>query len=380
MNILFICGSLEYGKDGVGDYVRLLSAQLLTEGHKATVIALNDGYISSPVKEVQISKEIKICCYRIPSKESALVRLDLAKSFIKKINPEWISLQYVGFSYHKYGTSMSLFLLKNLIGNRKLHMMLHELWCGMSKNAGFKEKVMGKAQNIHLRALIKILNPQSIFTSIEPYAKELRNLKIESITVPIFSNIDIKEQGTEEDYLAIISKLGLTAYLKKPDDFLILGFFGTVYYRSGLKDLLETVIRATDKLNKKLLIISVGNNRTTVLEKLAEQPSVQVPIIKSGALEAGMVNRMIKLFDLGVLTTKANCLNKSGTGIALMDRDIPILISSEDKTYSELDKEIKEGMVYQINGIEDVLNAITITKSVAKNNRLNNSARSYINL
>ena len=29
MNLLFICGSLEPGKDGVGDYIRRLSSELL---------------------------------------------------------------------------------------------------------------------------------------------------------------------------------------------------------------------------------------------------------------------------------------------------------------------------------------------------------------
>lgn len=379
MNIVFICGSLEFGKDGVGDYVRLLSAQILKEGHQATVIALNDNYVTESFKEEQISKGEKISCYRIASKTSDYRKLKLVKSFIKNIDPEWISLQYVGFSYHRYGIAINLFFLRIIIGKRKLHIMFHELWCGMSKRAKLKEKIMGRAQYFHLRILNYFLSPERIFTSIKPYAKELDSIKIQSQIVPIFSNIDLDEQGNEEDYLDTILKSGLSSYLKKRNDYLILGFFGSIYNRSGLKDLIDTTIKTADNLKKKILILSIGNNRSNVLEEILGG-SKMVSIVKTGPLNVGMINRMLMLVDLGILTTKADCLNKSGTGIALMDRNIPVLISSKDKTFFKLDKEIIEGAVYQINGVEDVLKAINRKKSSAVNNRLLESANSYINL
>ena len=45
MKIIFLCGSLEPGRDGVGDYVLLLSGELVRQGHQASIIALNDVYL-----------------------------------------------------------------------------------------------------------------------------------------------------------------------------------------------------------------------------------------------------------------------------------------------------------------------------------------------
>ena len=38
MKITFICGSLNPGQDGVGDYTRRLAAQLALDGHECQLI------------------------------------------------------------------------------------------------------------------------------------------------------------------------------------------------------------------------------------------------------------------------------------------------------------------------------------------------------
>ena len=53
MKIVFICGSAQPGKDGVGDYVRLLALSLLKMGHQAAIVAYNDKFVSAPETVVQ---------------------------------------------------------------------------------------------------------------------------------------------------------------------------------------------------------------------------------------------------------------------------------------------------------------------------------------
>jgi hypothetical protein len=47
LKILFLCGSLEPGRDGVGDCVKNVAGELRIQGHQAAAIALNDGFINS---------------------------------------------------------------------------------------------------------------------------------------------------------------------------------------------------------------------------------------------------------------------------------------------------------------------------------------------
>jgi hypothetical protein len=42
MKIVFVCGSVEIGRDGVGDYTRQLGLELLNQGHEVRIIGIND--------------------------------------------------------------------------------------------------------------------------------------------------------------------------------------------------------------------------------------------------------------------------------------------------------------------------------------------------
>lgn len=42
MKFLFICGSLEPGKNGVGDYTRRLAGECIRMGHDAMILALDE--------------------------------------------------------------------------------------------------------------------------------------------------------------------------------------------------------------------------------------------------------------------------------------------------------------------------------------------------
>lgn len=46
MKLLFLCTSLEPGRDGVGDYVRLLAEACIEAGHECRLLALNDEHLA----------------------------------------------------------------------------------------------------------------------------------------------------------------------------------------------------------------------------------------------------------------------------------------------------------------------------------------------
>ena len=44
MRLVFLCASLEPGRDGVGDYTRRLAAELAARGHDVACVAMNDRH------------------------------------------------------------------------------------------------------------------------------------------------------------------------------------------------------------------------------------------------------------------------------------------------------------------------------------------------
>ena len=68
MKICFICGSLEPGKDGVGDYSRRLAGELIRLGHQASIISINDSFVASIDEVFQMDEDTCISCLRIPAR------------------------------------------------------------------------------------------------------------------------------------------------------------------------------------------------------------------------------------------------------------------------------------------------------------------------
>ena len=103
MTIIFLCGSLEPGSDGVGDYIRKLSAALLKMGHMVAAIALNDRQIRLLEEGHQAEDNLQIPVLRIPSLLPHAEKFRLASGFIEKWKPDWLSLQFVPYAFHEKG-------------------------------------------------------------------------------------------------------------------------------------------------------------------------------------------------------------------------------------------------------------------------------------
>jgi hypothetical protein len=65
MNIVFICGCLEPGVDGVGDYSRRLAGELIRMGNKVQLISLNDYHIDTRTTELQEADGTSVQAHRL---------------------------------------------------------------------------------------------------------------------------------------------------------------------------------------------------------------------------------------------------------------------------------------------------------------------------
>ena len=129
MKIMFVCGCLEPGRDGVGDYIYRLSLELTHRSHQVKAIALNDHYIDQEFSGNQSATNSVLIINRLPSIWPATKRFDRAKDLVEIFDPEWISLQFVPFSFQRRGLIFNLASQLNLLATkRRLHIMFHELW------------------------------------------------------------------------------------------------------------------------------------------------------------------------------------------------------------------------------------------------------------
>ena len=375
MKIVFICSSLEPGRDGVGDYVRRLACEMIANDHRVIAIALHDSFLTDIKNEVQEFSGIKLPVLRIPAKQSTAYRYGYLQTRLKFFKPNFISLQYVGFGFHKYGLPVAILLnLRKAIGNVKLHIMLHELWCGMAANAGYKEKALGLSQKVFLKLLIANLKPHAIFTSIEPYRLYLKQIGVTATVIPIFGNIPIADTGSEKDWQKLVESANLSPVIQCPNNWLILGFFGTTYNCEGLDTMIKFVNEAAKLAGLKLGILAIGNSRGQDVAELAKTLDNTI-YRETGPLSAGILNRVLQLINIGVVTSPVDGINKSGSAIAWMERGIPVIISAADKTYHE-DEMIRLG-IYQASSAGAILNAYRAKGKIEPQSNLKKVAMAY---
>jgi hypothetical protein len=157
MKILFICGSAEPGKDGVGDYTRRLCGEIIRLNHDVQILSLCDNQVTSFKSENQLIEEFKILVHRIPAGFNNS-RFAMSQEIINKFKPDWISLQYVPYSFNPKGLPLWLpSFLNAFTGKHQLHIMFHELWIGMDSRSSLKSKIIGfllKQDCINLKSLL----------------------------------------------------------------------------------------------------------------------------------------------------------------------------------------------------------------------------------
>jgi hypothetical protein len=314
MKILFICGSLQPGCDGVGDYTRRLTAELIRDGHECSIIALNDRMIGEIIVTNQESEGIQIAVFRLPAKMPAKERFRQAGKFIEAFNPEWLSLQYVPFSFHPKGLPFGLGLAINkLIKGRKLHIMFHELWVGMDTEVSIKFNVWGKVQKAMIGSFVKNVKPSSIHTHTKLYQWQLNKLGVNTTLLPLFSNIKVF------DFNLKINNSNLLRFV----------LFGNIHSGAPVESFGNRLSEYSKRSGIGIEIIFIGRCGSEQQKWIEMCKSKEISIKVLGEQSLEKVSETLNNADFGITTTPLLLTEKSGTVAAMREHGLPILCVSK---------------------------------------------------
>lgn len=308
MKIVFLCGSLEPGRDGVGDYTRRLSGELIHQGHSIKIIAINDHHTSESSETIQDADDISINVLRLSEKESSRNRFNKAFQFIDQFNPEWLSLQYVPYSFQDDGLPWSLGLQLSKLGKgRKWHIMFHELWV---ESIDYKSRILSYIQRLILIKLALRLHPLVKHTSIPVYKARLGKVGIRAKKLPVFSN------------------LSRTYFFDNgSDQFFTIAFFSQFTPRKSVNKFIEQLTQEIlrEGLDFRILLIG-GNQHATKLFKreINNIPGIQNKIFSTEFLDENKLSEVIYNCDLGITSVPRHVLGKSGSVAAFLSYGIPV--------------------------------------------------------
>jgi len=312
MKIIFICGSLDPGKDGVGDYTRRLSGELIKKELDVRIISLNDKSIEFVEDTIQEDCGCNIPVLRLPGKLSWSDKLRLSQEYIKNFKPIWISLQFVPYSFHSKGLPwMLVSKLRLLTHSYKVHIMFHELWLGIPLNdLSFKDRMVALLQRSMIQTLTKNLSPDLITTSIEVYREALSGSNVSIL--PLFGNIPVKDV-----------KVG-----KTKENIKVVHFGTFTFNETDFRNQINLLNAIRMKYCKTLMFNIVGRGGQAKDRMLAIIKSVinDAIIVDHGELNLDEISSCFRSNDIGLSRANAVLAGKSGSTIAMLEHGLPVLL------------------------------------------------------
>lgn len=317
MKVLFICGSAQPQRCGVGDYSRRLAGELIRQGHQASIISLMDVDVLNSVVETQMDLTTPVIVFRLPYSKGYGHNCIEAKPFLENFNPDWVSLQYVPFSFHPKGLPVGLSRhLKLLTGNRFFEIMFHELWVSIDRSADLKIKIWGKIQLELILSLSKHLNPTIVHTQSGLYRTMLTNHGIDAQLLPLFSNIPLE--------------INQSNYNKIKPDFKQIGtislvLFGSVHKNAPVQTFASELKSYSAKISKKIKLIILGRSGEEAEKWSDEFLKLNMEVFSTGEQTEENISKILSESDFGISTSAFEMLEKSGSVAAMVEHGLKVI-------------------------------------------------------
>lgn len=320
MKLLIVCGSLEPGRDGVGDYSRKLKLEFVKQGHQVFLLALNDRYASTLIQNAAHKEVSEI---RLPASMETRERFIKLQEITEAFAPDWISLQFVGYSFHKRAVVFDLAKqLKHLKIRTNVHIMFHEIWQGESSDSTLKDKVIGFFQKRSAIAVVKALKPKCISTTNGYYQKCLLNAGINTNKIPVFSNMPLGDCTRKQIYGQLP-----TYFRDNCTDYVLASFFGGFHPHNLLAERIKQLsITVSEQLNKKLIVTHAGKS-PAIKEQFAElREETGIPMYVLGEWAENDIADYLGTCDVSLSNHPKVLFEKSGSIAAALYNQCPVII------------------------------------------------------
>lgn len=332
MAILFLTSSLEPGRDGVGDYTRLLAGECIRQNRPCCIIALNDAHVSEPVEAIDNSQGTPIQTLRLPANLGWEKRIMLALDFRLNQKADWISLQFVGYGFDPRGMAGNLTQhLAPLVTGIPLHIMFHELWLGIGDDRPLKKRLLGYFQRQSIRNLVRRLRPR-VITTTNPYYRELfEKVGIPAVELPLFGNIPALPIA-DNLYGGLKQAGWVDESGSHPDRWLGL-FFGALYSEWKPEPFMSALISAAKKTQRRASLVSAGRlgaNGEKIWRDLASKYNHEVDFLTLGELPPAQISALMQVADFGLAASPWYLLGKSGSVAAMLDHGLPVIVTRDD--------------------------------------------------
>jgi hypothetical protein len=345
----FICGSLEDGKDGVGDYTRVLASRLNSQGHQTLLLSFNDRHISEVFVGVQHVDAIEVNVLRIPESKSIAWRINRIKEELTRFQPDLISLQFVPFSYQRKGIPIQLASqLLQLGKEQSWHLMFHEVWVGHAEKIYAKKFWLGQMQKIAIKRLVTKLKPIFITTHAPYYRYLLDQINVSSQILPLFGNMPVSRADRNRSWEKIKRHLVNKDQNKERQHFQLGVIFGTIPTMDELSKVGKLWMQSLKNNDKDGILVLVGRQSSSVdvVRDLFSKAYPKIQVASLGPLCTKEISHILQECDFGISPVPFAILQKSGTIAAMLEHGLKVVVTRMGKIQSGFHPSKVESVFY----------------------------------
>lgn len=326
--ILIACAGLEEGRDGVGDYSRRLAEALAKSGVECLVLGLNDRSVDQETTTGPPASQVRLV--RLPERLSLADKSARAASVLADWNPDWVSLQFVAYGFSRRGFVLKEILwLPPLFRNRKLHVMLHELWVGIGTDGSPKNAVLGALQRRLLILLLHRLKPRVTHTAIDYYQRILQRYGVRAEVLPLYGNVPVTSEAAGAWLDQTIRAGGGPDLSHDRRNYWVFGLFGAISTKWPACGLFSRLVDCGTRAGRRVIIVSAGNpgaDGALLLERWRREfPGLTFVAI--GPRSPRELSQFFNSIDFGVTPHPLYATGKSGTIMAMLEHGLPVIVS-----------------------------------------------------
>jgi hypothetical protein len=251
VRIAFVTGSLEPGKDGVGDYTRLLAGACAAQGASCELIALADPHL----EETTTATAAGVRVLRLPMRMAWADRIQQLRQQITSFGPAWVSLQLVPYSFERRGLAIRLARdFSGAIAPCRLQIMLHEIW--IDGTGAWLRRLVSAMQK---RCVLRLCRTPGalVHTSNGTYQHQLGREGVSARRLALFGSLDIAGTGALDWLAPVLASAGCDAASRR-EHWWLCALFGTLHPVWPAEPLFSNLEAAAAAAGKRLAIVSVG--------------------------------------------------------------------------------------------------------------------------
>ena len=350
MRILFFTNRIEPGTSGVGDYARLLAAACQRRGHSCGVVAISDAWATET--EHTVSPE-GVSYFRFKNAFVNKEAFAVLKRKMREFKADWLSLQFVPYSFHRKGFIYQLPKVLNALRSKeRLHIMFHEIWTNGHIETSIKGRLIGQLQKQLLCRMLKKWKPNCVHTHAQPYLEKLKALGLKPKKLPLFGNIPPVAKVSREGLCPLLSREGVFLSEEDRKAYWFFGIFGTLPAIWPPEPLFSLLEEAAKREQKKIMLFSlggIGNEGDRLWRKMAYHYQKKMTFYRvTEPLTPENLSMALQSLDYGIATTPWSLIEKSASCATLLEHGLPVIVNRDDVHFAETSSEFNIPGLYKM--------------------------------